>query len=55
MTKDSDNRFPGILAVALPAVVAALACSPPPAEPPAPEETAAPATEDRDREVVLRP
>ena len=57
--KNRDPRNPGgpgisaVLAFALPALFAALACSAPPAEAP-PEEAAMPGPEDRNRAVVLR-
>lgn len=57
MTKTRNHRVPGaraVLAFALPALAAALACSAPPAETPPPEETAMPGPEDRNRAVVLR-
>lgn len=57
MTKTRNHRVLGaraVLAFALPALAAALACSAPPAEAPPPEEAAMPSPEDRNRAVVLR-
>ena len=56
MRTNPDRRIPSLpaaLAFLLPALGAGLACSTPPTETPAPE-AAAPSTEDRNREVVLR-